>query len=387
MEFISESEPFEISSDETELVEAEPRPNSNETIDIISDDETIPLHFLIGLNPIKKPSHTITEECVFTKGFKNMGNTCYMNAILYTLCQCHFKPFFDFITGNTFADELGCFNNLKIIFEFFQSYMRCFQRSYEKDYVSLPLISTQYVLQAFGINKLGNNEDFDDIFTKIRNDYLCTGTEIECRIVNDILNNLLIFKTDTSHIYDHLNDITIVHVSHDINFSLQIPIEEGSCLNDAIKQYFATSSIPMYNSISPHLRGMKIDIKNGPPILLIHLLRFNNSKKKLLTYFPFPFEFNLTQLAKTEREMSGFDGYFLKGIIVHKGDSLNNGHYFSIFHHHGQWIKFDDHKISIIPQIEETFGGNYETAYFLIYVNHDSLDVYNEDLCNDLLGI
>lgn len=81
--------------------------------------------------------------------------------------------------------------------------------------------------------------------------------------------------------------------------------------------------------------------------------------------------------------------YRLKGIVVHEGQGLAFGHYYSIVKSQGKWIKFDDTRVHIISDAEaQTYFGEppvskqsrmgWPCAYMLLYESVELLDEYYE---------
>ena len=65
----------------------------------------------------------------------------------------------------------------------------------------------------------------------------------------------------------------------------------------------------------------------------------------------------------------------MTSIVLHKGDSTNSGHYYSITKniHDGKWREFDDDKVKPISNIEDMLLENkvMSDSYMLFYVNQN----------------
>ncbi|KAJ6262316.1 Ubiquitin carboxyl-terminal hydrolase [Drechslerella dactyloides] len=55
--------------------------------------------------------------------------------------------------------------------------------------------------------------------------------------------------------------------------------------------------------------------------------------------------------------------YDLYGVVVHRGDRSNTGHYISFAKERGQWLRFDDLKVHVVPEAEVA----RQEAYILMY--------------------
>lgn len=114
-------------------------------------------------------------------------------------------------------------------------------------------------------------------------------------------------------------------------------------------------------------------IKELPNILICHLMRFDGSMRKLMHRVVVPMEMKLCNTS--EDAANADDIYNLFAIVVHSGNSLNHGHYFSLIKRHDQWILFDDDHFEPVSEsfVERTFGNNKAYAkntdrcYILFY--------------------
>ena len=65
----------------------------------------------------------------------------------------------------------------------------------------------------------------------------------------------------------------------------------------------------------------------------------------------------------------------MTSIVLHKGDSTNSGHYYSITKniHDGKWREFDDDTVKPISNIEDKLLENkvMSDSYMLFYVNQN----------------
>ena len=88
--------------------------------------------------------------------------------------------------------------------------------------------------------------------------------------------------------------------------------------------------------------GKKLDIIRSPQVLLIHISRFDSALEKIDNFV------NFTSELTTEYFISG-DGqiltYKLRGLIIHLGTSIANGHYVAYVLNQGIWYKADDKEI------------------------------------------
>ncbi|KAH7854956.1 hypothetical protein Vadar_019578 [Vaccinium darrowii] len=105
----------------------------------------------------------------------------------------------------------------------------------------------------------------------------------------------------------------------------------------------------------------KLDLWRLPEILIIHLKRFSNNKKKLETFVDFPIDdFDLSGIVRNSQQPHH---YILYAVINHYGD-MGGGHYTASVQHGGdQWYEFDDSRVS--PVAEHQIKSS--AAYVLFY--------------------
>jgi hypothetical protein len=118
-------------------------------------------------------------------------------------------------------------------------------------------------------------------------------------------------------------------------------------------------------------------VQTFPSILVFHLARFDHdaetsTKSKVQSHFTFPLRLEM----ETWNEMDTSVLYALNGVVLHLG-TVKDGHYVSIVKIDGQWIRFDDHEVTQITEVDvfhESFGGDetFASAYLLFYVKIDS---------------
>ncbi|KAJ9647158.1 hypothetical protein H2199_002144 [Coniosporium tulheliwenetii] len=130
-----------------------------------------------------------------------------------------------------------------------------------------------------------------------------------------------------------------------------------------------------------HAATKQLSVKTLPPVLCIHLKRFEHSKaasSKIETNVRFPLQLDMwpyTTRAKSAAVAEGKKGavsaeppapscvYELSSVVVHKG-KLDSGHYISYSREGSEWFQFDDSKV-ILASEAEVLAAN---AYLLFYI-------------------
>jgi len=113
----------------------------------------------------------------------------------------------------------------------------------------------------------------------------------------------------------------------------------------------------------------RLQVFKFPRVLVLHLKRFGNSRKKVCTSIDFPMaSFDASPIAYADRSQTNNSDnptYDLYAVCDHSG-RLNYGHYTStcIDPHSGSWYKFNDERVSQqndSPKLDEA------GAYILFY--------------------
>jgi hypothetical protein len=117
----------------------------------------------------------------------------------------------------------------------------------------------------------------------------------------------------------------------------------------------------------------RLTVLKPPSVLVIHLKRFKYNRsgvegaEKICDFVPFELELDLTQFLSNSSSKS--PTYNLCGVLVHRGDSSNEGHYISfVKHSNGSWGCADDSKISSVTVMTV----KAQQAYILFYTSDQS---------------
>jgi hypothetical protein len=170
---------------------------------------------------------------------------------------------------------------------------------------------------------------------------------------------------------------------------LSLNIQTSSTLESAIQDYFKTIHFTGKNQYDCLSCKRKTDANQYlsfvflPKVLCVQLKRFqfqdNSQLTKIQHFVSFPLELDCDLLQnpfyvekkREERRKSGKDQEFyeLKAVVVHKGESLNNGHYVCYLQREGNaWYLADDTKVFRVS-IDEVLQAN---AYLLFYEKSDA---------------
>ncbi|XP_046401306.1 ubiquitin carboxyl-terminal hydrolase 3-like isoform X2 [Ischnura elegans] len=156
------------------------------------------------------------------------------------------------------------------------------------------------------------------------------------------------------------------------------PCHVSDCLSSFIDvEELAESELYYCNNCKSKQRSTKrFWIRRLPNVLCLHLKRFrwNNSfRTKIDSYISFPVtsldmsKYMITNLHETRRSGVGSNLYDLAAVIVHHGSGAGSGHYTAFAINDGQWFHFNDSTVK--PTEDEVVAKS--KAYILFYIRRE----------------
>ena len=316
-------------------------------------------------------------------GFKNFGNTCWLNASIQCLLKT--EPMITYFLSNDFNSILS------------KEWLRLIHGTIEDDCIITPLsffksiiISANKNGYMFNFSRQNDVQEFlvffiDSIHEELKHKVNITITG---KIVNnhdkmafeamkqwkDYFKNQystiieIFYGQLCSHIKVIDNDINSYNYSPICTFSLPINVENSSnTIYDCFDLFTKKQLLDGENKWKYDKDGKYYDIEKNlmvwkfPNILILHFKRFNNSGNKINNLIEFPID----QL-DLRKYCVGYDKnksiFSLFGVCNHIG-SINSGHYFSYCKHKDNWYNYDDTNITKIKEAELVT----KNAYCLFY--------------------
>ncbi|KAJ1504673.1 hypothetical protein HMI55_001922, partial [Coelomomyces lativittatus] len=163
-----------------------------------------------------------------------------------------------------------------------------------------------------------------------------------------------------------------VSTTFDVFWDLSVPLNKSplhactlqACLSEFSKQeelekterYFCPKCRKKQKS------SKQLQVYRLPPILVIHLKRFNSSYRKLTTPVSFPLvNLDVSMITTAPTEVR----YALISVLHHSG-SLMGGHYVASVFHKNHWYRLNDAYVQLIPP-EHVMTQVMHDAYVLFY--------------------
>ncbi|XP_009875969.1 PREDICTED: putative ubiquitin carboxyl-terminal hydrolase 50 [Apaloderma vittatum] len=311
-------------------------------------------------------------------GLRNLGKTCYMNAILQ--CLCSVPPLVEYFLSGKYkaalreengesAAAFGCLMSNMWLEESDSVSPEVFQSVLEKRYPTFSN-STQQDAHEFLICVLNELHDALKKCSKkrrITNAKVSRGSVSETSIITQLFEGQLRYDITC------LACKTAIHRPESFTvLSLPIPSQSVCSLQDCLKCFFQQDTLTWNNQIhcsqceKKNDAVVKATITKAPQIIIFHLKRFEwqgNHRRKLSTDICYPLS-NL-DLSPYSSPPSCLDAeYSLCAVVNHNG-FLDGGHYTAFCKHSitNNWYSFNDVQITKIPNSSV----QTDTAYLLFY--------------------
>ncbi|XP_015336158.1 inactive ubiquitin carboxyl-terminal hydrolase 50 [Marmota marmota marmota] len=315
-------------------------------------------------------------------GLRNLGNTCYMNAILQ--CLCSISPLVEYFLSGKYMTALqkDC-SEVATAFAYLMTDMwlgdsdcvspEIFRSALGNLYPAF-MKKTQQDAQEFLIYVLNELHEALKKYHRRRSHekgsaqrccrkVIANETSIITRLFEGQLNyGIICLKCENC---TYKNEVFTV-------LSLPIPSEYECSLQDCLQCFFQQDTLTWNNQIhcsfceTKQETSVRASISKAPKIIIFHLKRFDiqgTLKRKLRTDIHYP----LTNLDLTPYICPVFrkhPKYNLCAVVNHFGD-LDGGHYTAFCKNSvtQAWYSFDDTRVSEIPETSVQTA----TAYLLFY--------------------
>ncbi|XP_003987231.2 inactive ubiquitin carboxyl-terminal hydrolase 50 isoform X1 [Felis catus] len=314
-------------------------------------------------------------------GLRNLGNTCYMNAILQ--CLCSISPLAEYFLSGKYITALqkDC-SEVATAFAYVMTDMwlgdsecvspEIFRSAFGNLYPAF-MKKTQQDAQEFLIYVL--NELHESLKKCHRKSYEKGSIPRCCRktIANEVSIITQLFEGQLNYSIMCLKCENCTYKNEVFTIlCLPIPSDYECSLQDCLQCFFQQDTLTWHNQIhcsfceTKQETAVRASISKAPKVIIFHLKRFDilgTMKRKLRTDIHYP----LTNLDLSPYICPVFrkhPKYNLCAVVNHFGD-LDGGHYTAFCKNSvtQAWYSFDDTRVSEIPDTSVQTA----TAYLLFY--------------------
>jgi len=329
-----------------------------------------------------------------SKGFTNLGNTCYMNSALQCLSHVpHLYPNNEALildcTKRMKANDYmlmsewfklqkemwngsnGTINTMSILKEFIRQcnlknfFFQSFQQNDAQEFITFFIdLLHESIKRKVKINIIGNPQTKYDLL-KVES-IKSWGNFFENNysyIINTFYSKLLSLTSCPECEYLAKNHEPISTITLSLNPGYTTLYD---CLNEFIKEFVLEKGeewkCEKCNKYV--LPQKKVNFWELSPVLIFSIKQFNKLGRKINQKIQFP---ELLQMKDYCLSKKNNTNYSLSGICVHSG-GLNGGHYYAMCknHQNNQWYKFNDTHVSSVS-LDQVLN---EDAYCLFYIRN-----------------
>lgn len=271
---------------------------------------------------------------------RNNGNDCFVNAIFQVIM--HDKVLLDALL-KTFEND-------------YSAQAQAFQeaaRAYQKDTTPLSVKNLRSFIDAWW-----SQEDASDLLCNIMN-AVRSSNHPECYTQCTVINHWELKNPSESSAQVPLNTTTSIS-SLEFLIPLQLPdtasqddVLDGQQLIDELQQEQPHQGEDWKREAGGTYQAKKVQtaIDKNASRLIFQLKRFTKTGKKG----------NPVDMPEV-LQVNG-NGYQLKSIVVHSGDSKDAGHYYSLVHKEIGWVKCNDEDVEPIEDISSDLLNGYIYFY------------------------
>ncbi|KPA86091.1 putative ubiquitin hydrolase [Leptomonas pyrrhocoris] len=330
-------------------------------------------------------------------GLLNQGATCYLNSLLQALFHIsafrstiYHMPTREEAEGKGNGDASGT-----------KSIPYALQRLFCHLQMSTKAVGTRELTESFGWGSADSfiQHDVHEL-TRVLLDNLeekLTALRAEMGHSNPKDNAIHQLFTGSLESYVKVEDANYFGSREEPFYDLQLVVKNKQNIYSSFDAFFQVEVLDGKNKYCLESNGKKeyhraekgVRFKTIPPILLLHLARFDydiqRGETKIFTRWEY---YNTLDLSYYMPEAPREDTqYTLCSVLVHSGSNTGFGHYFCFLMCSGSWYKFNDETVAP-AKLKEVFGDNFggfrlnywgseipntANAYMLVYIRTSQL--------------
>ncbi|XQJ31104.1 ubiquitin hydrolase, putative [Leishmania guyanensis] len=330
-------------------------------------------------------------------GLLNQGATCYLNSLLQALF--HITAFRAIIYHMPTKDEAEQHASVESTVP--KSIPYALQRLFCHLQMSTRAVGTHELTESFGWGAADSfiQHDVHEL-TRVLLDNLeekLTAQQTETGNSTPKENAIHRLFTGSLESYVKVEEVNYYGSREEPFYDLQLVVKNKMNIYSSFDAFFQVEVLDGKNKYCLECNGKKsyhraekgVRLKKIPPILLLHLARFDydihQGETKVLTRWDY---YNTLDLSCYMPESPATDTHYtLCSVLVHSGSNTGFGHYFCFLLCSGAWYKFNDEVVTP-AKLKEVFGDNFggfklnywgseipntANAYMLVYIRTSQL--------------
>lgn len=347
-----------------------------------------------SLAVVSMPTVSADEEKV--NGLVNQGATCYLNSLLQSLF--HLSAFRSIIyniptkeEAYAAAEAMNMEDDTRITISIPYALQRLFCRLQTGNEAA----DTTELTGSFGwsISDGFVQHDVHELMHVLLNN-------LEAKLNKQLSSNDEPFGTNAIkelfqgilENYVHVKEEDYYGSTEEPFYDLQLVVKNNKDVYTSLDAFFQVEILDGRNQYCLERDGNRtyhraekgVRLKEAPPILLLHLTRFDFSmttgESKVFTRWAY---YNTLNLARYMPHRPYEESqYTLYSVLVHFGSNTGNGHYYCFLRSNGVWYRFNDETVTPAT-LNEVFGCNFggytrnywgtdvphmNNAYLLVYI-------------------
>ncbi|KAF1920509.1 ubiquitin carboxyl-terminal hydrolase-like protein 22 [Ampelomyces quisqualis] len=333
------------------------------------------------------------------RGLYNMGQTCFMSVILQTLVHNPFVRNFYLSEGHKQAD---CEKEACVSCALDEMFVEFYSSDKNEGFGAVSMLMGSWLAgeALAGYQQQDAHEYMQFILNTL---HLANGGATDSDDCKCVVHQTFYGKLSSTVTCDSCRNVTTAQDPYmDLSLDIrnqskkrklnadkgdEIPLDVRDCLERfTAKEKLGSAEYTCRNCDSPQNATKQLSIKRLPPVLAVHLKRFEHTKatsSKIETRVSFPTKLDINpyttshqQILKRSIKASGAPPtnyntntplnslvYELSSVIVHKG-KIDSGHYVSYSREGNDWFMFDDSKVVLASEAEVLAA----EAYLLFYM-------------------
>ncbi|KAH6328179.1 ubiquitin carboxyl-terminal hydrolase [Parastagonospora nodorum] len=335
------------------------------------------------------------------RGLYNMGQTCFMSVILQTLVHNPFIRNFYLSEGHKQAD---CEREACVSCALDEMFVEFYSSDKNEGFGAASMLMGSWLAgeALAGYQQQDAHEYMQFILNTL---HLANGgsTDSDSDDCKCVVHQTFYGKLSSTVTCDSCRNVTTAQDPYmDLSLDIKnqtkkrkmnadkgddVPLDLRDCLERfTAKEKLGSAEYTCRNCDSPQNATKQLSIKRLPPVLAVHLKRFEHTKStssKIETRVRFPIRLDINpyttshqQILKKSLKSTGAPPtnyntntpvnsltYELSSVIVHKG-KIDSGHYVSYSREGNDWFMFDDSKVVLASEAEVLAA----EAYLLFYM-------------------